>query len=62
MTKEDKKGKKKVTKEEMEQLEEEDRREMEEEYQRYLRFHEQEIAREPVPREVRRLAICEDES
>ncbi|PBL04567.1 hypothetical protein ARMGADRAFT_1022957 [Armillaria gallica] len=53
MAKEDKKGKKKAMKEEMEQLEEEDRREMEEEYQQYLRFHKQEIAREPVPREMR---------
>lgn len=61
MAKEDRKGKKKATREDMDRIEEEDRREREEEYQRYLRFCEQEIARDPLPREVRQIADCEEE-
>ncbi len=60
-TKEDRKGKKKAMTEDMECQEEEDRKGREEEYQWYLRFHEQEIAREPLPREVRQVVEREEE-
>ncbi len=61
MTREDKKGKKKATKEDMDCIEEEDGRARDEEYQWYLRFCEQEIAREPLSREVLQMVDCEEE-
>ncbi|SJL16307.1 uncharacterized protein ARMOST_19827 [Armillaria ostoyae] len=50
------KGKRRATEEDIAWQEEEDRRTRDEEYQRYLWYRENEIAREPTPREVRRFS------
>ncbi len=57
----DRKGKRRVTDEELDRAKEEDRLERDEEYWQYLRFPDHEISREPVPREVCQAAEHEEE-